>query len=139
VTTEPAIVPMLAYADGVAAMDWLVSAFGFTERTRWLDDDGRLSHGELAAGSGLIMLASPSPDYQGPTAHRRECTSTDTWLRVPYVFDGVLAHVDDIEAHRARAESAGATLLSGIEDAPFGRLYRVEDLEGHRWMFLQPS
>jgi hypothetical protein len=23
------------------------------------------------------------------------------------------------------------------EDAPYGRLYRAEDLEGHRWMFMQ--
>jgi uncharacterized glyoxalase superfamily protein PhnB len=29
-------------------------------------------------------------------------------------------------------------LLSEIEDTPVGRLYRVEDVEGHRWMFLEP-
>ena len=33
---------------------------------------------------------------------------------------------------------AGATLLSGLESGPEGSLlYRVEDLEGHRWMFMQ--
>ena len=26
------VVPMLTYADGPAAMDWLAGAFGFTER-----------------------------------------------------------------------------------------------------------
>jgi hypothetical protein len=30
-------------------------------------------------------------------------------------------------------------MLSGIEDSPIGRLDRVADLEGHRWMFLQPG
>ena len=29
-------------------------------------------------------------------------------------------------------------MLSGIESGPDGsRLYRVEDVEGHRWMFMQ--
>jgi len=28
------IVPMIAYEDGAAAIDWLVSAFGFREITR---------------------------------------------------------------------------------------------------------
>ena len=28
-------------------------------------------------------------------------------------------------------------LLSDLEDTPQGRLYRAEDLEGHRWMFMQ--
>ena len=36
------------------------------------------------------------------------------------------------------ARAAGATLLSGLELGPGGSsLYRVEDLEGHRWMFMQ--
>ena len=56
---------------------------------------------------------------------------------VPYVIDGVLVYVDDVNAHHARASEQGATILSEPEDGPFGRLYRVEDLEGHRWMFMQ--
>lgn len=66
------VVPMVAYRDGPAAMDWLAAAFGFRERVRWLDDDGVLTHGEMMAGRGLIMLATPSPDYQGPLQHRSQ-------------------------------------------------------------------
>ena len=29
-------------------------------------------------------------------------------------------------------------MLSDLEDNPVGRLYRAEDIEGHRWMFLKP-
>lgn len=29
---EQAVVPMIAYQDGPAAMDWLARAFGFVER-----------------------------------------------------------------------------------------------------------
>lgn len=129
-------VPMLTYADGPAAMDWLVTAFGFSEQTRWLDDDGRVAHGELDTGDGLVMVASTNPAYQGPTAHRAQCDAADLWLRSPYVVDGVLVYVADIDAHYARALAAGAPTLSQIEDGP-GRLYRTEDLEGHRWMFMQ--
>jgi uncharacterized glyoxalase superfamily protein PhnB len=131
------VVPMLTYADGPAAMDWLAAAFGFEEQTRRLDDEGRVSHGEMRAGDGLVMIASTNPDYESPTAHRAHCEQADAWLRSPYVVDGVLVHVDDIEAHHARALANGAPTLSEIEDGGPGRLYRTEDLEGHRWMFLQ--
>jgi uncharacterized glyoxalase superfamily protein PhnB len=57
---------------------------------------------------------------------------------VPWVIDGVLVYVDDVDQHFERAKQAGAHVLSAPEDAPYGRLYRVEDLEGHRWMFMQP-
>jgi len=39
---------------------------------------------------------------------------------------------------RARAEAAGARMLTPIRDEPYGRLYNAEDVEGHRWMFIQP-
>jgi len=58
---------MISYEDGVAALDWLAKAFGFRERTRMTTPDGRLSHGEMEAGDGLIMLASPTPDYESPS------------------------------------------------------------------------
>jgi hypothetical protein len=36
-----------------------------------------------------------------------------------------------------RAKTAGATILSVIEEGPPGRRYRAEDLEGHRWFFFE--
>jgi uncharacterized glyoxalase superfamily protein PhnB len=134
--TQTAI-PMLAYRDGVAAMDWLVRAFGFVEKTRWLDDAGRLSHGELLAGESLLMLATPTPDYEGPTLHRQHCKAADKWLQVPWVVNGVMVYVDDLAAHRRIAERHGAHMLGGIETGPPGDRYRAEDLEGQRWMFMQ--
>ncbi|HEU5209432.1 MAG TPA: VOC family protein [Longimicrobiales bacterium] len=132
------VVPMLAYADGAEAMSWLSSTFGFEERERWLDANGVLSHGEMSTGHGLIMLATPTPDYEGPRLHRSHCAAAAAWSAAPWVIDGVLVYVDDLAAHFEHAKAAGASLLSGIETGPDGsRLYRVEDLEGHRWMFMQ--
>jgi len=135
----PDVIPMIAYEDGPAALEWLSRAFGFRERTRMIDAAGRLTHAEMEAGSGLIMLATPTPDYRGPRRHRDQCDQARRWSTVPYVIDGVLVAVADVDSHYAGARSAGAHVLSAPEDTGHGRQYRVEDLEGHRWMFVQAS
>jgi len=133
------IIPMLAYEDGVAAMNWLCKVFGFTEKTRMLDDEGRLSHGELVLGNGIVMLASPTPDYQSPKRHCQVCEATAKWYQVPYIINGILVSVDDVEKHYQHAKECGATILSGIETGGPGTRYRVEDLEGQRWMFIEKT
>ena len=142
VSADPrtAVVPMLAYEDPAAAIEWLERAFGFREQRdqRYTDERGVIGHAQLEAEAGLIMLASPTPDYQSPTHHRETCEAAARWSQVPWVIDGVQVEVSDVDAHFERAKSAGARLLSGIDDESFGRLYRVEDLEGHRWMFIEP-
>ena len=135
--TYPDVIPMIAYEDGPRAMDWLANAFGFRERARMTGADGRLSHGEMEAGEGLIMLATPSVDYQGPKKHRDSCEQARKWSKVPYIIDGVLVYVKDVGKHYERARTAGATILSELEEGENGKRYRVEDLEGHRWMFIE--
>jgi PhnB protein len=137
---EPVVVPMIAYEDGPAAMDWLARAFGFIEIVRMIGPDGRLSHGEMGTAEesvGLIMLATPTPDYQSPKHHRETCEAAAKWSKVPYIIDGVLVYVEDVDAHFQRAREAGATILSEVETGGPGKRYRAEDLEGHRWMFMQ--
>ena len=86
----PDVVPFLTYEDGIAALEWLAEVFGFTETTRFTSIDGRLSHGEMSIGDGLIMLASPSPDYEGLKRHRGNCEIAASWSALPWVIDGVL-------------------------------------------------
>ena len=135
--TYPDVIPMIAYEDGPRAMDWLATAFGFRERARMTGADGRLSHGEMEAGEGVIMLATPSPDYQGPKKHRNWCEQARKWSTVPYIIDGVLVYVKDVGNHYEHAREAGATILSELEEGETGKRYRAEDLEGHRWMFVE--
>jgi PhnB protein len=131
---------MLAYENGIAALEWLARAFGFVERARMTDAEGRLSHGEMETSQGgVVMLASPTPDYEGPRRHRESCAGARRWSAVPWIVDGVLVYVDDVDAHYDRAKKAGATILSPLEDGGHGRRYRAEDLEGHRWMFMERS
>ena len=138
-TTYPGVIPMIAYEDGPRAMDWLAQAFGFKERTRMTAPDGRLSHGEMETGDGMIMLATPTPDYQSPKHHREECDPARKWSSVPYIIDGVLVYVADVSAHFDRASKAGARILSEVEETENGKRYRAEDVEGHRWMFVERS
>ncbi|MBS1661638.1 MAG: hypothetical protein JST68_11385 [Bacteroidetes bacterium] len=131
------VIPMIAYEDGVAAIEWLCRVFGFTEQVRWLDDHGRLSHGEIAIGDQLIMLASPTPGYQSPKRLRQEYAPAALWYQTPYIINGVLVYVEDVESHFKTASELGALILTGIEHGGPGTRYRAEDLEGQRWMFMQ--
>jgi uncharacterized glyoxalase superfamily protein PhnB len=136
-STPPQIVPMLAYEDGLAAMDWLCQVFGFTESMRILDEKGGLSQGAISLHTGVIMIASPTPDYQSPAHHRKVCEITNKWHQLPYIINGVLVYVDDVRSHFQKAKNLGAVILSEIEYGGPGMRYRAEDPEGHRWMFLQ--
>jgi uncharacterized glyoxalase superfamily protein PhnB len=130
------VIPFIAYEDAATAMDWLVQAFGFTERDR-ITEDGVVGHGELELAGGTVFLAQPTPEYESPRRHAETCEAARRWQQVPWVIDGVYVGVDDVDAHYERSKAAGATILSEPEDTPHGRQYRVEDLEGHRWMFAQ--
>lgn len=132
------VIPMLSYENGIAAMEWLSKAFGFRERMRIIDEEnGRLTHGEIEAADDIIMLATPTLDYESPKKHREHCAQANKWSQVPWVIDGVLVYVGDVYAHLQNAKAAGATILTEIETDFPGPRYRAEDLEGHRWMFMQ--
>jgi PhnB protein len=133
------IAPMIAYEDAAAAIDWLCETFGFTEHgQRYVMEDGTVGHAELQLGDDIVMLATPNREYQSPKTHRETCEAAARWLDNPYVIDGVHVEVDDVDAHYERARAAGANVLRPPEEPGVGfRIYTVEDLEGHRWMFAQ--
>jgi uncharacterized glyoxalase superfamily protein PhnB len=132
------IVPMLAYENGVAAIEWLSQAFGFTENkeVRFMEGN-RLTHAELSLGDNIIMLATPSEVYESINKHRKHCVQMNKWLSVPYIVNGLLVYVDDADAHYKIAKENGAEMLSEIEDGFPGKRYRCADLEGQRWMFME--
>ncbi len=95
----------------------------------------------LTLGEGVVYLGSPSLDYKSPKSLALECEPVHRMLETPHVVDGVLVHVEDVDAHHDRARAAGAEILSVLEDnRELGeRRYRAADLEGHRWMFVEAS
>jgi PhnB protein len=125
---QPAIAPMLAYADAEAAIAFLCKAFGFVEEFKMPMPDGRIGHAELSLGKGLIMLASAW--YPAGFASPRELDGIHTQLK---------CHVDDVDAHYRRVVDVGATVLGEPVDQFHGeRTYRAVDPEGHRWIFASP-
>ena len=58
---------------------------------------------------------------------------------MPFIVNGVHMTVADVDAHCERARAAGATILREPKTEPYGRLYNAADLEGHRWMFMEPT
>ena len=125
---------MISYEECAAAADWLVRAFGFEEVERY-EDDGEVTHVTLRLGDGAVFLGKPGDAYVDPARHREQCEVAARIYEVPWVVDGVFAAVRDVAAHAAQARDAGARLLSDPEDGGHGRVYRVEDPWGHRWMF----
>lgn len=121
----PRITPYLYYEDVAAALDWLSKAFGFKERLRLPQPDGKITHAEMELADGVVMLGNPGPDYENPK-------------RLGHVTNNIYVYVDDIDKHFERAKGAGAKILDEPRDQFYGdRRYGVEDPEGHQWYFAQ--
>jgi uncharacterized glyoxalase superfamily protein PhnB len=115
------VLPVLAYADVRAAVEWLSRAFGFTERLQIGDHRSQLSIGE---GAVVIAAKSVSPDA-APGQVRGAAYS-------------VMIRIPDVDAHHERALRAGARIVASPADYPYGeRQYTAEDLEGQLWTFSQ--
>lgn len=116
----PRMVPVLAYEDVAAAIDWLSRAFGFREVLRWSDPAGVARVAELDFDGGAIMLES-----REGTSHSHGCHY-------------VLVMVDRVDECFQRAREAGAKVMAEPEDRPWGlRQCKVEDPGGHRWELSQ--
>ena len=119
------ITPYLLYEDCAAALDWLETAFGFKERLRFVGQDGGVTHAEMEFDGATIMMGDPGGDFQSPR-------------HGGYTGAQVSVLVDDVEAHYARAEAAGAEIVNEPADQEYGdRRYDAKDLEGHLWSFGQ--
>lgn len=117
------VIPYLYYKDSAAALDFLTSAFGFTEKVRMADENGRVTHAEIAFGDGVVMFGTPGDEYKSPK-ERGGAT------HLVYVY------VDDVDAHFEHAKAAGASIVRAPEDQFYGdRSYVVTDPEGHEWSF----
>jgi uncharacterized glyoxalase superfamily protein PhnB len=133
------LVPFLGYEDAAAAIDWLCAAFGATEsaESRQTTADGTIIHAELDLEGSTIFLSTPE-GYVASRRHRESCDIERGIHDNPWVIDGLFVEVEDVDAHLARAEEAGASIIRGLDEPGVGyRLYTAEDLEGHRWMFGQ--
>lgn len=118
------IVPYLHYADGARALEFLHDAFGFEERLRVPREDGSIMHAEAGFQDNVVMLGTPV-DAAG-----RAVAGGGT------NHSSVMCYVDDVDAHYARAQAAGARIERELVDQPYGdRTYSAVDPEGYTWHF----
>jgi uncharacterized glyoxalase superfamily protein PhnB len=116
----------LNYTDPNAAVDWLCTAFGFTEDTVHRDDAGVVAHAVLSYGTGRIMVSGPrEPGWLGGVAAVPLASPVSLYLVV-----------DDPVAHHERAVAEGATVVRGLEHTDYGsHEYSARDPEGNLWSF----
>jgi uncharacterized glyoxalase superfamily protein PhnB len=114
------VLPHLTYRNVASALAWLTDAFGFTEHYRYGDaPDGA----QMYLGGAYIMLNTVRPGRATPAELGAETQSLTVF-------------VDDVDAHFARAKSAGAKIVEEIHETMYGeRQYVAEDLDGHHWLF----
>jgi uncharacterized glyoxalase superfamily protein PhnB len=110
------VIPVLAYNDVAAAVDWLCLTFGFSER--WRAGSHRA---QLAVGDGAVAVTE-----------RRDAGSAS------HGCHSVMVRVEDVDSHHERARERGARILDPPADQAYGeRQYTAEDTGGHRWTFSQ--
>ena len=114
------------YEKPATAARWLAATFGFETPNQLpgdnADHDWDTGHSWIefvVGGCSLIVFKLEGDRPEG---------AADT--HVPWVF------VDDLDAHFARAQAGGATIVEGIHQHGY-RAYVARDLEGHRWTIAQ--
>ncbi|NOX28771.1 MAG: hypothetical protein GXP35_01770 [Actinobacteria bacterium] len=124
-----ALVPYLTVHDAAAALDFYAAAFGASEVHRFVGDDGRIGHAEVAIGSVSIYVSDEHPEMGAVAPRSLGGTSAAMVLAVP-----------SVDAVYANALAAGAEGLRPPNDEPHGdRMATVLDPFGHRWNLSQPS
>jgi uncharacterized glyoxalase superfamily protein PhnB len=125
------------YDDPRAAIDWLCRAFGFEVRLKVEGDDGTIHHSELCFGEGLVMVGGTSGDEPWQKIYRSPRSIGGG------ITQAIAIHLDDVEAHHARAVKEGARIVREPITNDYGddywadRSYGALDPEGHLWWFMQ--
>ena len=121
-------ISMLVYADLEAAYEFLTRVFGLGPGELTRDGGGRVVHGELQAGDGVLWLHPELPEV-GLKSPRTVGATTA----------GMAVMVDDVDAHFRHAKAEGAAIEYEPVDQPYGyREYSARDHEGGFWSFMKP-
>lgn len=126
--TNSTVIPSLRYRDALAAIDWLIRAFGFHKNAVYMGPDNTVAHAQLTLGKGMIMLGSVEngSEYGERIIQPDEIELRET--QSPYLV------VADADVVYATAKAAGATIVINIADMDYGgRVFTCRDLEGHLW------
>ena len=121
---EDGITPYLCCKGAAAALDFYGKAFGAVETLRIQGKDGSIGHAGITIEGAPVMVSDEWPDGG--------VFSPQTLGGSPVT---VHMYVKNVDAFVARAQKAGATVVRGPNDEPYGdRAATLRDPFGHRWM-----
>jgi uncharacterized glyoxalase superfamily protein PhnB len=120
--------PYLYYPDATAALAFLVQAFGCTEVYALRDGDGDVLTAQLSTGDGAVMVGPAVEDFGSRPVADPAWATMRTFV-----------YVDDVDAHCARARSAGAVITTEPSDFGPNRIYIAVDCGGQQWIFARPT
>jgi DNA-binding transcriptional MerR regulator/uncharacterized glyoxalase superfamily protein PhnB len=127
-TTLQRRISILVYEDLEAAYEFLMRVFGLGPGQLTRDDDGKVIHGEMQTGDGVVWLHPESPEFR--LASPRSLDASTAMVAVM---------VEDVDAHFRHAAEHGASIVYEPVDQPYGyREYSARDCEGGLWSFMKP-
>jgi uncharacterized glyoxalase superfamily protein PhnB len=126
--TRSTLIPSLRYRNALAAIDWLIRAFGLEKNAVYMGPNDTVAHAQLTYGGGMIMLGSATNEgeYAKLTVQPDEIGLRET--------KGIYLLVPDADKVYASAKKVGAEIVLDIRDMDYGgRAFTCRDLEGHLW------
>ena len=126
--TRSTLIPSLRYRDALAAIDWLIRAFGLEKNAVYMGHNNTVAHAQLTCGGGMIMLGSVD---NGSEYGKLMVQPNEIGLRET---KGIYLVVPDVDKVYASAKKEGATIVLDLRDMDYGgRAFTCRDLEGHLW------
>ena len=125
---KSAVIPGMRYRNALAAIEWLVRAFGFEKKAVYMGERDVVMHAELTFGNGMVMIGSAESG-----------TESSKWMAQPDEIgmretQSSCLIVNDADVVYASAKAAGAVMVMDIADMPYGgRAFTCRDPEGHLW------
>jgi uncharacterized glyoxalase superfamily protein PhnB len=125
---KAAVIPGMRYRDALAAIEWLVKAFGFEKNVVYVGEGNTVAHAQLTFGNGMVMLGS----VENGSAYSKLMAQPDE-IGMKETQSACLI-VNDADAVYATAKTAGAVMVMDIADMEYGgRAFTCRDPEGHLW------
>jgi len=121
-------ISVLVYRDMESAFDFLINVFGLGPGELTRDDMGRVVHGEIQAGDGVIWLHNETDEF-----------GLKSPLTVGACTGMIAVIVGDVDAHFRDSSERGARIRYEPVDQDYGyREYGAFDNEGLLWSFMKP-
>lgn len=114
------VIPYLIIPQAHKFFDFVKDVFGGQEKSRYLNEDQSLMHGEVSIGGSTIMFGNSSEQWESQPA-------------------GLYINVEDADETYKKAIDNGATVVMELANKDYGRTGGVKDPFGNVWWITASS